>query len=84
MRMFSKLAAGAGALAAMLGVNAVLAQEPAPDSLEPGMTQGEGMMPMMGMMQQMSTDDGSLRRNDAGPDAPAGTGHAPAPPQDQQ
>ncbi len=57
LRIF-KVTLMAGGLAAALGVTALAAQEqapvPQPEASQPGMMQGEGMMPMMGMMQQMS------------------------------
>ena len=52
MRIQPTLALTAGLLAAMLGTGAAVAQEEGPQP--PGMMQGQGMMPMMDMMQEMS------------------------------
>lgn len=84
MRTISKLTLVAGSLAAVLGMNAVVAQEQRPQQPQTGMMQGEGMMPMMGMMQQMSQMmETCNKRMQAHMSRPAPT-TPPAQPQNQQ
>jgi hypothetical protein len=54
MQTLSKLSVVAGFFAAAVGLTAAMAQEQNPQQPSSGMMQGQGMMPMMDMMQQMT------------------------------